>query len=105
MNSLLYYLLQVIICSGILYGYYHFALRNKKFHLYNRYYLLTAVGLSIIIPFLNIPVYFITSAEKPSIVLQTLAIISPDHAGGQNQTPFETVSHPSIFTFKNISTA
>ncbi len=41
-ETLLFYLLQLVIASGILYGYYHFFLRNKKFHQYNRYYLLAA---------------------------------------------------------------
>ncbi len=55
MNALLFYLLQVIVTSGILYRYYHFALRNKRFHRYNRFYLLAATVLSIMIPFLDIP--------------------------------------------------
>jgi len=73
-KSLLYYILQVIICSGILYGYYHIALRNKKFHLYNRYYLLAAAILSIAVPFLNIPVYF-SSTHELSPAIQTLKVI------------------------------
>lgn len=58
MKSLLFYLLQVVVVSGILYAYYHIALRNKKFHQYNRFYILAATLASILIPFLNIPVYF-----------------------------------------------
>lgn len=50
------YLLQMIACSGILYGYYHFFLRNEKFHEYNRFYLLFAMVLSLILPLLKIPV-------------------------------------------------
>ena len=103
MNSLLYYIVQVIICAGILYGYYHVALRNKKFHRYNRYYLLMATVLPIIIPFFNIPVYFAVSAERSSGILQTIANISPDHAGGQPSVFFSSASHTSIFTLENIS--
>jgi hypothetical protein len=77
MKSLLYYVVQVVICSGILYGYYHLFLRNTKFHLYNRYYLLATVALSIFIPFLNIPVYFSYESEYHSTFLQTLSFISP----------------------------
>jgi hypothetical protein len=39
MIAFAYYLLKVIICSGILYGYYLLALRNRIFHHWNRYYL------------------------------------------------------------------
>ncbi|MEO5562846.1 MAG: N-acetylmuramoyl-L-alanine amidase, partial [Chitinophagaceae bacterium] len=76
MNSLLYYLLQVIISSGILYLYYHLALRNKKFHQYNRFYLLGATVVSILLPFLNIPVYFSQQETQSSFVLQTLTVLS-----------------------------
>ena len=58
MKSLFYYLIQVMVSSGVLYGYYHFVLRNKKFHSYNRFYLLAATIISFLVPFLNIPVYF-----------------------------------------------
>jgi hypothetical protein len=76
MKSLLYYFIEVTISSGILYGYYHFFLRNKKFHLYNRYYLLAATVLSFLVPLLNIPVYF-RRETNPSVALQSLGIISP----------------------------
>lgn len=76
MNSLLYYLLQVVMASGILYLYYHLALRNKKFHQYNRFYLLGAIIISILVPFLNIPVYFTQQETQSSFVLQTLTVIS-----------------------------
>ncbi|MEI9809185.1 MAG: M56 family metallopeptidase [Bacteroidota bacterium] len=65
MKPILLYLLQVIICSGLLYGYYHLLLRNKKFHRYNRHYLLAAAAISMLVPFLNIPVYFSSQEAKP----------------------------------------
>ena len=76
MKSLLYYLIQVTAASGILYGYYHLALRNKRFHRYNRFFLLGAVVISTLIPFLNIPVYFNADETAASPVLRTLAAIS-----------------------------
>lgn len=75
MKNLLYYLIQVVVCSGILYGYYHFFLRNRKFHIYNRFYLLIAATISILIPFLNFPVYFSASETNSSFVLKTIASI------------------------------
>ena len=76
MKPILFYILQVIAASGLLYAYYHFALRNKKFHRYNRFYLLMAVFISSLIPFLNIPVYFSQQETESSVVLQTLQVIS-----------------------------
>jgi hypothetical protein len=74
MKSLLIYLLQVVAASGILYGYYHIALRNNKFHRYNRFYLLAATFVSILIPFLNIPLYFTQTEVESSFILQSLRI-------------------------------
>ena len=75
MKTVLLYLLQVIISSGILYGYYHLFLRNKKFHQYNRYYLLMTMVISICIPFLRIPVYF-DAAETEPMFSKTLTVFS-----------------------------
>jgi len=81
MKSLLYYFIQVITTSGILYGYYHFFLRNKKFHVYNRFYLLIAASITILIPFVNIPIYFTAGEANSSFVLKTIASISANDFG------------------------
>lgn len=52
-----FYLLKVIICSAILYGYYLLALRNKIFHRYNRFYLLASVILAITLPLIEINIW------------------------------------------------
>ena len=103
MKTLLFYLLQVIVTSGILYGYYHFALRNKRFHKYNRFYLLAATVVSMGVPFLNIPVYFTQSDADSSFVLQTLTVFSA--AGSDNSTVFATSAetHSNWFTWQNLS--
>jgi len=96
MNQLFFYLLQVIAASGLLYGYYHFALRNKKFHRYNRFYLLMAIAISSLIPFLNIPVYFSENETGSSVILQTLQVIS--------SPPIEETITPTILTEPVTST-
>ncbi|TCJ13555.1 N-acetylmuramoyl-L-alanine amidase [Flaviaesturariibacter flavus] len=48
------YLLKSILCSALLYGYYHVALRNKVFHQWNRFYLLAIVPLSLLLPLVRI---------------------------------------------------
>jgi hypothetical protein len=50
MIAFAYYLLKVVICSGLLFFYYHIALRNKLFHQWNRFYLLAAIVLSLVVP-------------------------------------------------------
>ena len=50
-------LIKMVASSGILFGYYWLFLRNKRFHHYNRFYLLGATALSMILPFLRISVF------------------------------------------------
>ena len=54
MKSFAWYDLQVMICSAILMSYYFLVLRNKRFHQYNRFYLLALFFLSFLIPLIKI---------------------------------------------------
>lgn len=49
-----WYFLKVIIVSGILYGYYMMALKDKVFHHWNRFYLLFIIAISLLLPFVSI---------------------------------------------------
>ena len=66
-------LTKMFICSVILFGYYWLFLRNKKFHHYNRFYLLMAAILSIIIPFMRIPLF---PGESAPWIERSVGIIS-----------------------------
>lgn len=54
MLTTVYYFLQVILCSGIMMGYYWLVLRNKRFHQYNRFYLLAIALLCWLVPLIKI---------------------------------------------------
>ncbi len=54
MLTTLYYCFQVILCSTIMIGYYWLVLRDKKFHQYNRFYLMAITLLSWIVPLIKI---------------------------------------------------
>ncbi|MGG9962227.1 N-acetylmuramoyl-L-alanine amidase [Ferruginibacter sp. SUN106] len=75
MLPIAYYLLKVIICSGILYGYYWLLLRNKVFHKYNRFYLMASVVLSLLLPLIKIS-FWQPTAEQPSGVIKVLQVVS-----------------------------
>lgn len=51
-----WYIAKVILCSAILYGYYLLALKDKIFHRWNRFYLLSATAISILLPFVSIDI-------------------------------------------------
>ena len=69
-----WYLLKVIICSGILFGYYWLFLRNKIFHRYNRFYLISAILLSLLLPLAKIDFW---QPDRPqSQVIKVLQAVS-----------------------------
>ncbi len=51
------YLLQVSVCTAIYYLLYHFFFQDKSNHRFNRFYLLGALSLSLVVPLLQIPVF------------------------------------------------
>ncbi len=69
------YAIKVVASSAILTGYYWLLLRNKKFHAYNRYFILLALLLPLCLPFLQIPVTTSALQEKGDL-LATLRTIS-----------------------------
>lgn len=73
-----YYLLKVIICSAVLFGYYWLALRNKVFHQYNRFYLLAAVALSLLLPVIKINFWENSTAAKPAVIKVLQAVSDGD---------------------------
>jgi N-acetylmuramoyl-L-alanine amidase len=73
MTATSWYIAKVLLCSGILCGYYFLALRNKVFHRWNRFYLLSTVLLSLTLPFIKIPVLSPETGQGPVIqVLQAV---------------------------------
>ena len=79
MITLAWYLLKIIICSGILCGYYFLALRNKIFHRWNRFYLLAALVLSLIVPLMKINI-FQNNTDKGTVVQMLQTINAGDEA-------------------------
>lgn len=78
MLSTAYYFLQVILCSAIMMGYYWLALRNKKFHQYNRFYLLAVVLLSWTVPLIKIQ--WITTYSSEQQVIRFLSVVADNNS-------------------------
>jgi hypothetical protein len=64
MHMTISYFIKAFIASGVLYTYYFLVLRNKKFHSYNRFYLLASVLISLLIPFVNFNWYQVEPTES-----------------------------------------
>lgn len=73
MTAFFTYLLKVALCSGLLTGYYYLALRNRIFHQWNRFYLLSTVLLSLTIPLLTFTIFH--PAEDKGAAIQLLQAV------------------------------
>jgi N-acetylmuramoyl-L-alanine amidase len=94
MIDFFFYLVKMAACSGIFYLFYLLFLRNKVFNQWNRFFLLSSVIISILIPFchFSITTSRVESEAKPIHVLQAvqsaneyfddLAAVSGTHASG-----------------------
>lgn len=67
MNAVAWYILKVIVCSGVLTGYYFIALRNESFHKWNRFYILTSLTLSLLLPMVKIDIFQKAQMDGPVI--------------------------------------
>ncbi|MEP6681686.1 MAG: N-acetylmuramoyl-L-alanine amidase [Parafilimonas sp.] len=88
LQQLSLYFLKVSCISGLLFLYYHVALRNKQFHYYNRFYLLLAVTISIVLPLLQLQWFTFFSSSPQTIHLYKIVygkgeedVIVNGHAG------------------------
>ena len=74
--AIILFIAKLLLSGGLLYGYYHFFLRNQRFHHYNRFYLLAIALISVIIPFINIPVNLFWGSQQHPALIQTLKVIN-----------------------------
>jgi|GEM_PF-764222 len=95
------YLGKMVLCSGILLGYYWLFLRNRRFHHYNRFYLLATLVLSIVLPFIKIPVF-----EDPGmlnrVAYNTARIITLPPVTQAEGLPVEELPSSTLFTLSNL---
>ncbi len=97
MITVAWYLLKVLICSGILCGYYFLALRNKVFHRWNRFYLLATIVIALVVPVMKINIF--SSGEDNGTVVRMLQTISYG-----DEAVVEISSHHSFqLTSENIT--
>lgn len=79
MLTIAYYFTQVILCSGIMMGYYWLVLRNKRFHYYNRFYLLAITLLAWVVPLVKIR-WGYTPVSNDLQVVQLLSVVADNNS-------------------------
>jgi N-acetylmuramoyl-L-alanine amidase len=87
------YLLKVILVSGVLYVYYHWNLRNRLYHQFNRCFLLGIPLLSLALPFIHLPLpAFIWPARQNIPLLPDLHTVTD---GDWKETDAAIATHMS----------
>ena len=74
-----YYFSQVVLCSGVMMGYYWLVLRNKRFHQYNRFYLLAIALLSWIVPLIKIRWSHPVVSQDPQMI-RFLSVVADNNS-------------------------
>lgn len=72
MEALFFYFGKVIICSGVMFLYYQLSLKDKTFHHYNRFYLLSAMLISILLPLIKVEDFTIEVNENLFLLINKL---------------------------------
>jgi N-acetylmuramoyl-L-alanine amidase len=78
------YLGKATLLSGMFYGYFHVALKDKQSFGWNRFYLLAATVLSLCIPFLHIPLPILGSEGATHNITHLLRIVP---GNGESEAP------------------
>ncbi len=78
MEGLILYFGKVIICSGVMFLYYQLSLKDRTFHHYNRFYLLMAMIISILLPLLKIEDFTIEVSNNVYVLLNKLQNLNSD---------------------------
>lgn len=87
MEALLFYFGKVIICSGVMFLYYQLSLKDKTFHHYNRFYLLSAMLISILLPLIRVEDFTIEVNNEMYLLINKL----------QNFNTTKNISHEYIY--------
>jgi len=81
MESLVTYIIKCVLVSGLLAGYYALALRGRRMHGFNRFYLLSSVAVALALPLVHIP--WVPWAASPMTVERVfVAPAAPVKSGG-----------------------
>lgn len=99
-QDFLLYILKISLLSGLFLGYYWIALRNKRFHYYNRFYLLASIVFSLLIPLLRFD--WITT-EQPVFMGSGVSIDLIATASSKSSTSSINISAISLFFIQAVS--
>lgn len=87
METVSLYLIKMIIFSGVTFLYYRLSLKDKTFHHYNRFYLLSATVLSILLPFIKVDDFTVEVSNDLYLMMDRIS----------NFNTAKTIDHDDIY--------
>ncbi|WP_294217777.1 M56 family metallopeptidase [uncultured Chryseobacterium sp.] len=87
MEAVSLYLIKMIIFSGVTFLYYRLSLKDKTFHHYNRFYLLSATVLSILLPFIKVDDFTVEVSNDLYLMMDRIS----------NFNTAKTIDHDDIY--------
>ena len=93
------YLLKFLACSGILLLFYHFVLQSDRLFKFNRFFLLSIVGLALLIPITTVRTNFIEMPAVPALTYE-----APDLSGDSFQYIPQEELIPQVIEKSALST-
>jgi hypothetical protein len=91
MEALILYFGKVIICSGVMFLYYQLSLKDKTFHHYNRFYLLSAMLISIFLPLIKVEDFTIEVSNDLYLLLNKLQNLNTNKTTDNDNTYFRII--------------
>lgn len=93
MDAFVIYLIQSALCLGSLYLIYWFFLKKDTFFTANRFYLLSSIILSFILPMFKVPVFYDNSDVVYVVALEAITVTADKIESGiaQNLTLYQSV--------------
>ncbi|MBP7172796.1 MAG: M56 family metallopeptidase [Cloacibacterium sp.] len=83
METLLLYFGKMVLCSVVMWIYYHLFLRDRTFHHYNRFYLLSIIAVSLLLPLLKIEYFTIETDSRLLLLMakwdKSVSVVEPSH--------------------------
>lgn len=82
------FIIKSAISMAVLLAVYHLFLEREKMHRFNRFYLLGALAVSLLLPFVTIPVYIPVAAEPIPELLPHATMVPEDEAIPQHDVNY-----------------
>lgn len=79
MSSILFYCLQLVLCSTVLFTYYLCCLKNGRFHQYNRFFLLSIPVVSALVPLARIEYVKQPATEAEATPLKFFEVVADNN--------------------------